>query len=333
MSADDLLLFYEEPDLDRWVPLDRYPRKFVRRILRRPSTPGGVKRWFLNLCHGLDRLGVNYTINEYRRLKRPTSVAHVIGKAHVLEKLPRGTKVFYGPGVAAHPFDHDGHPTIWGTYDVKGLIIPCKWLAEMYRGEIPARIPINVWPAGIDTELWDRRNSQRPGRAVLFYDKIRWDRSYWCNTLLYPAMEYAKTSGWELNYIRYGRYVEDEYRSALERVDAMVFMCEHETQGFAYLQALSVGVPIFAWDMGGFWRDPSMFPDRVRFLGVTSVPYFDERCGLKFRDLEMFIASWGAFVSAATNGGFDPRAFVTENFDLAGQARKYLKLTNNETST
>ena len=51
-----LNLFYEEPDGDRWLPFDRYPRRIVRRIVRGRTRPGGQKRVFLNLCAGLDRL-------------------------------------------------------------------------------------------------------------------------------------------------------------------------------------------------------------------------------------------------------------------------------------
>jgi glycosyltransferase involved in cell wall biosynthesis len=40
----------------------------------------------------------------------------------------------------------------------------------------------------------------------------------------------------------------------------MVFLCEHETQGFAYQQALSCGVPIIAWDRGGLLQDPKLLP-------------------------------------------------------------------------
>ena len=63
---------------------------------------------------------------------------------------------------------------------------------------------------------------------------------------------------------------------------AMIFLCEHETQGIAYQQALSCGVPILAWDRGGHWQDPACFPPWSMGNPVTSVPYWDERCGRTF---------------------------------------------------
>jgi len=65
-----LNIFYEEPAHDWWVPLDRYPRAFLRRIVRGKPRPGGQTRVFLNLKHGLDLLGVGYRINDYRYAKK-----------------------------------------------------------------------------------------------------------------------------------------------------------------------------------------------------------------------------------------------------------------------
>ncbi|MEQ1895767.1 MAG: hypothetical protein ABL971_00105 [Vicinamibacterales bacterium] len=74
----------------------------------------------------------------------------------------------------------------------------------------------------------------------------------------------------------------------------MIFLCEHETQGIAYQQALSSGVPLLAWDRSGNWKDPSYYPEQVRFEPVSSVPYWDERCGMKFADANRIQASLDA---------------------------------------
>ena len=61
-----LNIFYEEPDDDRWLPFDRYPRRVVRQIVRGKTRPGGQTRVFLNLCAGLDQIDVGYRVNDYR---------------------------------------------------------------------------------------------------------------------------------------------------------------------------------------------------------------------------------------------------------------------------
>jgi hypothetical protein len=104
----------------------------------------------------------------------------------------------------------------------------------------------------------------------------------------------------------------------------MVFLCEHETQGLAYQQALSCDVPIMAWDRGGCWQDPSYYPYRVRFGPVTSVPYWDERCGLKFADFTEFEERWSAFWQAARAPHFAPSDYILEDLTLEAAAREYM---------
>ena len=119
-----LFLFYEEPDPDRWFSGDRYPRAFIRRLVRGKPRPGGVMRWFLNLRTGLDQLGVEYRVNDYKGLKKnPGSVAHVIGKPHVIDLIPPGHPIVYGPGIGAHPYEND----FWSRPDLRLIIISCDW--------------------------------------------------------------------------------------------------------------------------------------------------------------------------------------------------------------
>ncbi len=317
-----LFLFYEEPDPDRWFSGDRYPRAFIRRLVRGKPRPGGVMRWFLNLRTGLDQLGVEYRVNDYKGLKKnPGSVAHVIGKPHVIDLIPPGHPIVYGPGIGAHPYEND----FWSRPDLRLIIISCDWFKAMYDRDLPRPIATAVWPAGIETDLWTPPATP-PKRKVLVYDKIRWRHDDYDTQLIQPILKRLEAEGCETVVLRYGHYLEEDFNCLLKEVSAMVFLCEHETQGFAYLQTLSCGVPIFAWDRGGFWQDPSMYPHRVQFSPVTSVPYFDERCGLQFTDNAGFQEKIGRFLADVEAGVYRPRDYVMENFDLKQQARRYVDL-------
>ena len=105
----------------------------------------------------------------------------------------------------------------------------------------------------------------------------------------------------------------------------MVFLCEHETQGIAYQQALSSGVPIFAWDRQGLWKDPSFYPDKAVFGPVTSVPYWDERCGRRFSDTDAFLEGWSAFFEKVRSSLFQPRDYILENLTLETCAQRYVE--------
>lgn len=333
-----LHLFYEEPDPDRWLPFDRFPRRWIRRLLRGTQRPGGVMRWFLNLKAGLNELGEPFVVNDYRSLRRsPGAVACVVGKPHVVEKILPGHPILYGPGIAAHPYEND----FWESADIRLILISCKWFKEMYDRDLSVMIPTVVWPAGVETERWRPEGAGESGKRLkeqetqsprnakpfdyLIYDKVRWEHEKYEKKLIEPIREELRRRGLSFQEIRYGYYEEDGYRQALQECRAMIFLCEHETQGFAYLQALSCGVEILAWDRGGEWKDPSMYPELVRFAPVTSVPYWDKRCGEIFEDVKVFPSALSKFESRRQAGEYNPRAYVVENFGLADRAREYLQ--------
>ena len=77
-------------------------------------------------------------------------------------------------------------------------------------------------------------------------------------------------------------------------------------------------------DRGGYWRDPAYFPDKVKFQPVTSVPYWDERCGRTFAAIEAFDDAWRRFCDEFQSGRYDPRAYILENLTLEQCAQRYL---------
>jgi hypothetical protein len=85
--------------------------------------------------------------------------------------------------------------------------------------------------------------------------------------------------------LRYGAHHLGQFRNALSRAHAMIFLCEHETQGIAYQEAMASNVPVLALDEGVL-----VDPEQKRFarsdLRVSSVPYFDATCGEPQRSRE-----------------------------------------------
>jgi len=322
VTSEPLKLFYEEPELDRWIPFDRHPRRVIRRLVRGAPQIGGVQRWFVNLCCGLDQLGVEYHVNDYDFFRRRSDVpAFVIGKSHVIDLLPRGLPIVFGPGVDSHPIANQ----FWETASIVHLLISCNWFARMYERDLPVAIPITVWPAGIEMDLWKPAAQRVTGRKIIVYDKVRWERDYYEAALIQPVIAELQSAGYEPVILRYGHYREEDFRMLLRDAFAMIFLCEHETQGFAYLQALSTDVPILAWDRGGPWKDPSYYP-RVVFEPVTSVPYFDARCGRTFDGIESFCSTLPDFLSGVASRAFRPREFVTEVLDLKESARRFVQI-------
>ena len=185
---------------------------------------------------------------------------------------------------------------------------------------------VKAWPVGIDTEAWCPSKADQKTVDVLLYDKVRWEHDRIEHALIEPIRNILRKSRRSFQEIRYGSYHEEDLSTALSCCRAMVFLCEHETQGLAYQQALSCNVPIFAWDRGGYWQDPSYYPHKVKFEPVTSVPYWDDRCGKRFISAADFAAKWEEFWANVVAGDFKPREFIVENLTLEGCARQYVEL-------
>ena len=111
-----------------------------------------------------------------------------------------------------------------------------------------------------------------------------------------------------------------------KRARSMVYLSRHETRGYAAMHMLSAGVPLFAWDCGGLWQDPKYYPDQVRFGPVTSVPNWDDRCGIRFKDETDLLDSFEVFWRGVESDAYAPRELMLEEFTLERGARDYLKL-------
>jgi hypothetical protein len=277
---------------------------------------------FLNLRAGLDRIGVPYRVNDYRYARRhPDEVACVVGQAFVLDKMNWENPIVFGAAVFSHPIED---PLLLQRLPVKRVLVPGPWMKRMCE---PAwGDAVEAWPVGIDTDLWNSGPESEKTIDVLLYDKVMWDREENEEALIAPIRATLKQQGLSLHEIRYGAYREGEYRALLSQSRAMVFLCEHETQGIAYQEALSCGVPIFAWDRGGPWRDPYYYPHRVVFEPVTSVPYWDDRCGMRFESRERFEELWPEFWRKVRAGAFRPRDYVLEHLSLEQCARDYANI-------
>jgi glycosyltransferase involved in cell wall biosynthesis len=320
-----LNLFYEEPDPDRWLPYDRYPRRAIRRLLRGKSRISGQARVFVNLCAGLERLAVPYRVNDYAHVRHnPEELACIIGKPFLLDRFKWRNPILLGAAIYSHPSDD---PHLLERLPVRKILVPGPWIKTMFEAYWNG--VVKAWPVGIDTDCWMPSTPADKVADVLLYDKVRWDHDRYEVTLIAPIREFLSAQGHTFQEIRYGHYREEEFQRALSDCQTMIFLCEHETQGIAYQQALSCGVPIFAWDRGGAWRDPAYYPHKADFGPVSSVPYWDERCGMKFRDCEDFLTNWRAFWDQVQEERFQPRDYVLENLTLEKCASEYVRIARN----
>ena len=164
-----LNLFFEERD-DRWFPGDRHIRPLLRRVLLGKSWISGQRRVFLNLCAGLDRLGIRYRVNDYGYIRKHSEeLACIIGRPFVLDWFAWKNPLLLGVAMYNHPMETPGDLK---DLSVKSILVPCAWYADMCRPYWPH---VEVWPVGIETDLWTPAPAEQKSVDVLLYDKVRWE--------------------------------------------------------------------------------------------------------------------------------------------------------------
>lgn len=318
-----LNLFYEEPNPDRWFKYDRYLRKVIRRIIRGKEKIGGVQLVAIALIKGLDQLQIPYRFNDYRYAKKNQhELIGVIGKPHLIFEKRFKNPILFGAGVFSHPIEC---PDLFSRYsNVKKMLVPGKWMEEMCRPYYGDKV--STWPVGIDTSIWNEQlKNEELSTDFLIYDKTRWEHLKYEEELINPIIANLEALNLTHELIRYGQYNHHNLKTKLARCKAVIFLCEHETQGQAYQQILATNTPILAWDRGGYWQDPLFYP-KIQFEPVSAVPYWDERCGLKFKEASEFISTLERFLNVLKQGGFSPQKYIEENLTLQICAQKYAEI-------
>lgn len=323
-----ILIYRPEPERDRWLPGDRWLRPAVRRIVRGRPRPGGLDKVFINLCLGLDRQGISYESNRPFRSLRHDDLVGVLGRGrHCLDGYNRPERLVAGIGLMTHPSEW---PSLFEDYPLACYLQHSEWTAAVYRRYYGDRCPI--WPVGIDTVDWSPAGKQRYKPVdFLIYDKIHWDRPGYERDLLDPIRVMLNGLGKTHITLRYGDYGPGEYRSALSRSKAAIFLSAHESQGIACQEAMAAGVPILAWDPGRC-QDPDRFRWNDPDIPTTSVPYFDERCGRRFSDFHGFEVNLPAFMEAMSAGTYNPRDYILENLTVEKCSSRFVDILRDKLS-
>lgn len=316
------LLFFEDFDPPtRWY-WDRHVRRSVRRLGQTAfgrRTASGFQVAFEALVRSLTEAGWRVEVNNWKlAAANPTYPVGIAGYPRVLDHWDLPNPAVLGPGLVDHPAQRADLAT---DPRVRAFTVPSAWMQTLFGSVYGDRV--KVWFAGIDTAQWAPDRSVERNIDVVLYVKLHWDQSEREADLVRPIVAELAARGLRCETLGYGAYTPESYRSLLNRAKAMVFLSEHETQGIAYQQALSMDVPVLAWDQGT-WLDPTAklypMPDD---LVVSSVPYFSDECGVRFRDAAGFASALDTFQERQRANYFAPRDYVINNLSFAKSAECY----------
>jgi hypothetical protein len=315
-----VLIFYSDFD-DKGPPSTftrsrRRLRRGVKHLLNRPTVTG-FEMWTGMLIRALRATGRPVHVNDYDLARQmPEYPVGITGYPRILDWWDLPNPAVLGPGMLDHPAVN---PALMKDHRFRLYIVTCQWMEATFKPYYGEKVV--QWFAGIDTAAWPNTSSQPKPYDCLIYDKIRWHRGRVVPSLLEPVQHELARLGLSHSVIRYGDHSQATYRKLLAQSRFMVFLCEHETQGFAYQEAMASNLPVLAWDPG-FWEDPNRpkySPDPVP---ACSVPYFSERCGLKFRHIDEFTSVLEQFLQRLES--FSPRHFVEKNLSMQASAEIYM---------
>jgi hypothetical protein len=322
-----ILLFYDGYELRAAEDLSGFAyaqgwrvARYVVRTLRRQQVWTGFYTAFRLLRLSLLQAGCDVRVNNFALARRyPNYPIGMAGYPTVLDAVDLPNPVIFGPGDYGLP---DAAAAIAAQPKFRKLIQPSDWAVDLYRATCGDKMV--AWPVGLDTDQWGDFSAHAKDTDVLIYDKIRWDRDTEVPRVLDHVLQHLDAQGRSYKVVRYGHHHHSEFASALKRSRAMIFLCEHETQGLACQEALSSNIPVLAWDEGAL-VDPILKPFAPPGLVTSSVPYFDSRCGERFKaqDFETGFTSFWHGVEASR---YRPRQFILDTLSLPRSAENYLSL-------
>jgi hypothetical protein len=317
-------LYYQQPPLGfKFIPGDRFLLNALRNLVKGKKI-SGLDKVFINLCKGLDELSVDYTVNlPYHQIK-PGEPVIALGRGEfALKGYKQPNPVIAGIGLMTHPCQW---PTLLKDYPVAKYLQHSKWTRDIYVPYFGKEV-CDLWPSGIDTDRWSPNGNSEKKTDFLVYSKFLFDKERNSAELKQPTLNKLDELGYSYQEIVYGHYNEAEYHNLLQQCNAMIFLCEHESQGFACCEAMAMDVPVLAWDQG-FWLDPNRFEWNNPVVPATSVPFFDERCGMTFKNFEEFDKTIASFCNKVKSGVFTPRAYVMEHLTLKKSAERMLDIVS-----
>ncbi|MDP9126703.1 MAG: hypothetical protein M3N08_00385 [Pseudomonadota bacterium] len=319
LDKKTVLLFYKEVEKDKFFKYDRYLKRILRplyHLTHKRQKKSGFAVSFELMRRALELSGYDVRVNDYAAARRnPDYPVGLVGFPVVLENWKLPNPAVLGPSLYDHPMLA---PELMKDRRFKKYAVLAPWCLHMYKpvyGEACFE-----WFAGIDINMWPDQSGQPKAWDFLVYDKIRWQHDELEQSLLNPILEKLKARGLTYRLVRYKFHDHATLKQMLAESKGMLFICEHETQGLAYQEAMASGVPILAWD-NGFWADPLWRRFAQQPPPASSVPFFSETCGERFRDLSAFDDALHRFLEKRAD--YRPRAYVAEKLKMETSARLY----------
>jgi len=222
-----------------------------------------------------------------------------------------GKHVLIGPNYESKKFEN-----VASRLD--NFIVPSQWVKNIHAIDpIINKKNIHVWSGGIETEVWTP-TSQDKDISCIVYLKNRSREEYMRLEKIAAKLPslFSRAA-----VFHYGMYDEADFFECAKRAKFAILLTNTESQGYAYMQLLSAGVPCLVFNKDSFYHKES-----DKLLNATSVPYFDDRCGMVTNDITKEAIE--EFLSFSYTR-WSPRDYILENHTIEKSTTRYLELLKN----
>lgn len=187
-----------------------------------------------------------------------------------------------------------------------------KWITEVQDEFGGLSLKVETLPFAVDVDTFKPLEEKTQAEYDCFvYYKARDPK------LLEFIVNILKIKNIRFVVIRYGKYTEEEYKNILHSTKFGIWLGCHESQGFALEECLSTNVPLLVWNVTSMF-DEYNNEGNIAYsqelgkytLKATSIPYWDNRCGLVFTEKEKFIPSLEKMQMSYEN--YSPRDYILE---------------------
>jgi hypothetical protein len=258
-----------------------------------------------NLIKGLNKINIQY-------MKNPSVVKESDKKIFLQNHNLMSTSIIensiVGPNICTLPIDNK----IVMEQKYKKIIVPSEWVKNKYKKWIQED-KIEVWPVGVDTELFSDISNEEKEIDCLLYFKRRGEGE------LNLAKELLEKMNLSFKVIKYGEYNESEFIQTIRKSKFSFVIDNCESRGLAIEEMMSCNLPLFVWDVE-FWNDRG----EEHKVEATSVPYWSNKCGEKTISQNQLEGQLKKFLENINS--YNPREYILNNLSLKKQAEELIKI-------
>lgn len=224
------------------------------------------------------------------------------------------TKFLFGPHFSIFP-EKNQMDIIQGKNSI--YLQPSEWAKNVWLFHpFCKNIRLDVLPFGVNTIKFSPCKSISERTNVFIYYKRRNPHEL---QILTSFLQSNNLNPRIFNYVT--KYPEEEYINYLKNSKFGIWLTAHESQGFALQEALSCNVPLLVWNVTSMNQE---YGSNYQDIKATTIPYWDERCGENFTELNELNATFEKFISKLND--YKPREYILENLSFDKCKNKLIEL-------